>query len=323
MLIELGIGADVAATYEALLLLHSATAAEVAEAAGASQRNASRCLEELCGLGLVTRVAGEERRFVAADPAAPIAALVLERQERLARVSAYADQVSARLRAARERDDVASLVRIVVGAEEISRLFDQMQVLAKDEILLFDRPPYPSSGGSMNELELSRLEAGVTYRVAYEASLLDDPYHVDRLRQYVEAGEHARLGDVPLKMVIADRSLGLLLLRFDDQDREPAGVVVEQSVLLDSLVVLFETVWKQCAPFRTDIDVRTDLPKDEAALLTLLLTGMKDEAVAHHLGISVRTVRRRLRTLMDRLGVQTRFQAGVEAHRRGWVPEPD
>ena len=45
----------------------------------------------------------------------------------------------------------------------------------------------------------------------------------------------------------------------------------------------------------------------------------KDEQIARALGMSVRTVRRRVADLMDELGADSRFQAGVEAVRRGWI----
>ena len=41
--------------------------------------------------------------------------------------------------------------------------------------------------------------------------------------------------------------------------------------------------------------------------------------IARKLGISLRTVRRRMAELMSDLGADTRFQAGVEAVRRGWL----
>ena len=37
------------------------------------------------------------------------------------------------------------------------------------------------------------------------------------------------------------------------------------------------------------------------------------------LGLSLRTVRRRVADLMTELGADSRFQAGVEAARRGWL----
>jgi len=52
-------------------------------------------------------------------------------------------------------------------------------------------------------------------------------------------------------------------------------------------------------------------------LLSLLATGLKDEAIARQLGVSLRTVHRRTSGLSESLGARTRFQAGVLAERRG------
>lgn len=42
-------------------------------------------------------------------------------------------------------------------------------------------------------------------------------------------------------------------------------------------------------------------------------------AIARHLDVSDRTLRRRLKDLMDELGVDSRFVAGVRAMERGWL----
>ncbi|MGD0557044.1 MAG: hypothetical protein ABSA93_18950 [Streptosporangiaceae bacterium] len=47
--------------------------------------------------------------------------------------------------------------------------------------------------------------------------------------------------------------------------------------------------------------------------------GLTDAAIARHLGAHLRTVQRRVRGLLDRLGAATRFQAGLQAVRRGWL----
>ncbi len=49
------------------------------------------------------------------------------------------------------------------------------------------------------------------------------------------------------------------------------------------------------------------------------MLGAKDEALALAVGVSLRTVRRRVADLMDELGATTRFQAGMEAVRRSLV----
>ena len=54
-------------------------------------------------------------------------------------------------------------------------------------------------------------------------------------------------------------------------------------------------------------------------LLQQLAAGAQDEQIARRLGVSLRTVRRRGADLMSELGAESRFQAGVEAAKRGWI----
>jgi DNA-binding NarL/FixJ family response regulator len=58
---------------------------------------------------------------------------------------------------------------------------------------------------------------------------------------------------------------------------------------------------------------------EESELLQLLQRGLKDRAIARALGIGERTVQRRLSRLMTTLGAKTRFQAAINAVRRGWL----
>ena len=54
-------------------------------------------------------------------------------------------------------------------------------------------------------------------------------------------------------------------------------------------------------------------------LLTLLAAGMKDREIACTMGVTERTVGRRVTELMERLDAVTRFRAGVRAAHRGWI----
>ena len=61
------------------------------------------------------------------------------------------------------------------------------------------------------------------------------------------------------------------------------------------------------------------LDRRDARILSLLSDGRSDATIARQSGVSLRTVERRVRALMDRLDAKTRFQAGAQAARRGWI----
>jgi DNA-binding NarL/FixJ family response regulator len=56
----------------------------------------------------------------------------------------------------------------------------------------------------------------------------------------------------------------------------------------------------------------------EHELLGLLLAGSTDELAAIRLGISERTVRRRVASLMKMLDARSRFEAGARVVLHGW-----
>ena len=74
-------------------------------------------------------------------------------------------------------------------------------------------------------------------------------------------------------------------------------------------------MWDRAAPV-PELDLGEARPDLRRFLLQQLAAGAKDEQIARALGISLRTVRRRVAGLLIELGVDSRFQAGVEAVRR-------
>jgi DNA-binding NarL/FixJ family response regulator len=71
----------------------------------------------------------------------------------------------------------------------------------------------------------------------------------------------------------------------------------------------------------SDLPDAAELNAREKELLSLLSSGSTDESAAARLGVSVRTVRRMVADIMNRLGARSRFQAGVKAADRGWLME--
>jgi DNA-binding NarL/FixJ family response regulator len=57
----------------------------------------------------------------------------------------------------------------------------------------------------------------------------------------------------------------------------------------------------------------------ESQLLAMLAAGLTDRSIARRLDVSHRTAQKRVQELMDSLGADTRFQAGLQAKARGWL----
>jgi DNA-binding NarL/FixJ family response regulator len=61
------------------------------------------------------------------------------------------------------------------------------------------------------------------------------------------------------------------------------------------------------------------LPRADIEILRLLADGLTTDAVARRVGLSERTVRRRLRTMADSVGVATTMELVVYAVRAGLI----
>jgi DNA-binding NarL/FixJ family response regulator len=125
---------------------------------------------------------------------------------------------------------------------------------------------------------------------------------------------------VPIKLVIVDSKRAMLPLTSGDRDAAQSAVVVHESTLLDALIALFEMMWRASSPLRwtgqgAEADER--LSGGDAEILSLLSAGLKDETVARQLGLSLRTLQRRVSELFEVFGARTRFQAGYSVSRDG------
>jgi DNA-binding NarL/FixJ family response regulator len=85
---------------------------------------------------------------------------------------------------------------------------------------------------------------------------------------------------------------------------------------------LFESHWEQATPVKLqseDADHTEGLEDSERFLLSLLVAGVPDKSIASQLGISRRTVQRRLDRMMALAGVDTRTGLAFQAAKRGWI----
>lgn len=166
------------------------------------------------------------------------------------------------------------------------------------------------------------VDRGVRFRVVYGVSLLRDPLALSAVQRCIALGEEARVfPDVPLNLTIGDGRVGVVTVPGDPQNRRNA-VVVHPSGLLDALVSLFDSFWRMGVPVSADEEPVADRrppDRDSRQLLAYLSAGLTDESIARELGVSERTVGRRISRLQELLGAHSRFQLGSQAVRRGWI----
>ena len=135
------------------------------------------------------------------------------------------------------------------------------------------------------------------------------------LQARMDEGEEVRVIDaMPTRLFVISGTHAVVPepLGFADEPR----LLVRQGALVDALTLLFELYWERSVAVPDTVRPRVD---ERAFLVRQLASGAKDEQIARTLGLSLRTVRRRVADLMIELGVDTRFQAGAEAVRRGWL----
>jgi DNA-binding CsgD family transcriptional regulator len=282
-------------------------------------------IDTLVAHGLVRQLSGSDREYVVAPPEQAIEVLISRRMSELQAVRARAAEVAVRARRAAQVTDPVELIEVVAGPGSVRSVFLQGMSGAREELLAFDRPPYATDPDEALRVQQERVAVadGLRIRVVYDKTLLEDPAHTRRFLESARTiGEERRLAAVPLKMVVVDREWALLPLLDAGDERAEAGLIVRQSVLLDSLIALFESVWAQAAevtPADGEPAVAGTAERELREIAHLLAIGMTDVAISHHLRISERTVRRRIKDLMDELRVDSRYHAGVRAAQRGWA----
>ncbi|MFE5090773.1 helix-turn-helix transcriptional regulator [Streptomyces sp. NPDC056638] len=85
------------------------------------------------------------------------------------------------------------------------------------------------------------------------------------------------------------------------------------------LCEIFEQTWDRATPFADAVSQGLEEVSREIheTIVRLLAAGLKDEAIARRLGMSLRTARRHIADIMEELDATSRFQAGAHAAARG------
>ncbi|WP_392676612.1 LuxR family transcriptional regulator [Streptomyces sp. LN785] len=167
-------------------------------------------------------------------------------------------------------------------------------------------------------LDQHMIDRGVSVWSVYLESVYNDRTALAYARWQAQIGGGVgTVPTLPLWLRIYDRTTALLSI--DPEDPGAGAVEVTGAGFLTGLVALFERLWAATTPLDAGECPATDEPTPiERELLRLMGQGLTDEAVCKKLGVGLRTVRRMIAELMDRLGARSRFEAGANAVDRGW-----
>ncbi|MEC3982810.1 LuxR C-terminal-related transcriptional regulator [Amycolatopsis sp. H20-H5] len=244
---------------------------------------------------------------------------LLEQQRQIVAARQQLDVLQSVYRAANGSGD-DSAVEVLTDPQRIGSLSLELCLSAKEEFLAFTTQHFKRRPDTNTAMVMpdAVTERGVRLRNVYERAALEFEGAKQVVEASVAAGWKMRVApELPMKMVIADRHSALVPL---DPSGMEGALFVRAPTVIAALRMLFELVWSQSV----EVGGRSETPHHgltptQAKVLDLLATGMTDGAIARHLDVSERTVRRHVQGLLEALQADNRVAAVYAATRLGWL----
>ncbi|MGC5015554.1 hypothetical protein ACLQ2R_32740 [Streptosporangium sp. DT93] len=270
--------------------------------------------------GAVGAVGGVGGRFVPVDPDLAIASMVSSVEREIYRRRELIDQIRERvgvLGAGAGGDSAPSTVEYLVGAMEVRGFLKTAGDACRDELLVLQAGV--SEAGDLSQMFLVLVARGVTVRVICQHRSRADVTTRLVMKRLTDAGvEVYTVSHVPRSAIVFDRSLVAL---FGDGEGGESGDVtlarVRNQGIARFFLDMFNHLWETATPLEgVEFGYGTVADDLQQSIAALMAKGYTDEVVARKLGMSVRSCRRHIATLMRDLDATSRFQAGVEAARK-------
>ena len=338
-LVRWGLSSDADLVYRTLATMGPRTARALAAELGLPSPRTDDALAELHAAGAVTAAASRGRAGTVpavwtSRPSAEVVHTLRRRRLRLVDRDAQASTHRALVRHLGDRPGGAELAEVTsVGgllgecvrylpdrALTRRRLADLMAAERTEHLAINTEQAFDAASARAGA-PLSReiVERGVRVRVLglppadgdshVDAGLLDHPFFA-----YREAPE------MPMKLIVIDRRVALFPV--DPDDLERGYLEVSQPGVVSALVTLFERHWAGATDPRVHAAAQFTLSERERELVGLLARGHTDVSAAGQMRLSARHITNIMRNLMDRLGVDNRFQLGLVLGAARSVPIP-
>ncbi|MFC9815908.1 helix-turn-helix domain-containing protein [Streptomyces virginiae] len=328
MLEALGLGIDEESVYREMLASPHGGVEELADRVGMPESCIRDALDRLVDMGLIATSRDSVGGLRAVSPEVGLEVMIrrqeeelARRQEELARSKAAVARTVAMYAHLRPNIEIDQAERLV-GLDAIQ---NRLEILTR-ELSQECMSIIPGAAQSQRSMEASRpldeaaMARGVHLRAVYQDSARHDGPTLAYAKWTTERGGLVRTSALlPPRMLIFDRRVALVPI--DPENSKRGALCTSAPGIVASLVSLFQQTWETSVPLGNDhrSPGEDSISAGDRDLLRLLASGMTDEAAGKRLGVSMRTVRRQMASLMERLNASSRFEAGLKAAHRGWL----
>ncbi|WP_328299410.1 LuxR C-terminal-related transcriptional regulator [Streptomyces sp. NBC_00435] len=328
MLATLGLDATAEAVYRTMLARPRDGVRALADQLRLSEGEVRRSLDLLSELALLRPSYEQDGELRAVPPGVGMEILMARQQAELAAQQLRIE--ASRAAAAQLISEFADLspaasgpgVEQLVGLDEIRTRISGLAHGVQNELMTFA----PGGGHRPESLEASKsndlalLNRGVRMRSLFQDSVRNSQTTVTYAEWLTELGGEVRTSpDLPTRLMVFDRTTAVIPV--SSENSAAGAVVLTGEGTLTALCALFENIWAAARPLGAPEErPEGELSPQETTVIRLLAQGLTDEAIAKRLAVSSRTARRLANGLMEQLGAVSRFEFGVRAVQRGWLP---
>jgi DNA-binding CsgD family transcriptional regulator len=272
---------------------------------GVPRQRVDNALAELRAVGAAVCANGQ---WATRSPADVVTTLRSRRLRRLHPVDAGM-QAFAHGRAVRSLAGRGGVRHLASRAAARDRLAELVAVERREHLAINTEPVFDAaSARAAGPLDRQILQRGVRMRTI-GLPPADQCLHVAPASLAHPRCEYRERPQLPLKLIVIDHAVAFFPA--DPRDLRRGYLEVSQPGAVRALIVLFEHHWANAVNPREHGMPDFALDDRERELIRLLASGHTDVSAAEELRISARSVTNIMRGLMDRLGVENRFQLGL------------
>jgi DNA-binding CsgD family transcriptional regulator/biotin operon repressor len=329
-LVRWGLSVDADLVFRTLVTFGARSQRDLATELGLSRQRVVDAVAELRAAGAAIAAsanggAGKQSPIWIPRPPAEVIAGLRARRMRLVDPLAQADHHYGLLRLLTERlGDAGVTIAPAAIAGTLSdhvRFYPNRKVARERQTELgrasqFDRlvinteqsfePAVVSTAGPLTK---ALVERNINIRILEPPPIDGDQYQPGEEFVNGTTYQHREAPQMPLKLIVLDRRTAFFPINALDYDRGYLEVTHPQVV--DPLISVFESTWAAATDPRRYGVPQIMLSDREQKLIELLAEGHTDISAAQQLKISARSVTNIMRSLMDRVGVDNRFQLGL------------